>query len=151
MPAIGGTQQESCPQLPDASPPAQMGPQEPASGGGLAASTTRNGRQRRSMSGSRRWQQSGEWLRESGSTLWRGLREGPVRQSRAARIHGSGCQATANALHWMRCRGVVRVLQDVQGRHRGEVVQRAASLVRRPTMKRWPVAARRDKRHDRCN
>ena len=25
MPAIGGTQQESCPQLPDASPPAQMG------------------------------------------------------------------------------------------------------------------------------
>ena len=60
-------------------------------------------------------------------------------------------QATANALHWMRCRGVVRVLQDVQGRHRGEVVQRAASLVRRPTMKRWPVAARRDKRRDRCS
>ena len=59
--------------------------------------------------------------------------------------------ATANALDALprSCTSTTR-LQDVQGRHRGEMVQRAASLVRRPTMKRWPLAARRDKRRDRC-
>ena len=56
-------------------------------------------------------------------------------------------QAMQRRMRWMRCRGAVRVLQlqDMQGRHRG-----AASLVRRPTMKRWPLAARRHKRRDRC-
>ena len=140
----GSTQQEACPQLPDAGPPDQMEQQEPASGGVHDTKWTAEEK---------------EWKQKVAAVRRVAPRERKRALEKARRRACTTIEVRQNSwiwqrrMRWMRCRGAVRVLQklqDVQGRHRGEMVQRAASLVRRPTMKRWPLAARHDKRRDRC-
>ena len=117
LPATGGgsTQQEACPQLPDAGPPDQMEQQEPASGGVHDTKWTAEEKE---------WKQKVAAVRrvaprERKRALEKARRvgEGPVRQSRSARIHGSvngecvGCAAAElyEYYNYKTCRVVIAV------------------------------------------